>query len=117
MKDFALTASGKTFARNGYDLRYTQSNSEYVAQKIRIRLSIFRGEYYLDNSIGVPYLDGILEKNPDLVKLEAEIKAEIRKIPEVLDILAFSYQNIPETRTAQVSVTVQTSEGSVGVTV
>lgn len=117
MKDFALDSNSRLFARSGYGLRFTENISEYVAQKIRLRLAMFRGEWYLDNTVGVPYLDGILEKNPDQSYVEAEMKVEIRSIQEVLEITSFSIQNIDSTREMKISLEVTTSAGTVSVEV
>lgn len=37
-----------------------------LAQRIDCLLRTFRGEWWLDPSIGVPWLDEVLKKNPDL---------------------------------------------------
>ncbi len=44
------------------DFRLTTDNAESVAQKIKIRLKRYQGEYFLDTTIGVPYFQEILKK-------------------------------------------------------
>jgi hypothetical protein len=40
----------------------TKNNAESVAQKIKIRLRRYFGEYFLNTSLGIPYLQEITKK-------------------------------------------------------
>jgi hypothetical protein len=44
------------------DFRWTDDNAESVAQKIKLRLLKYFGEYFLDIEQGVPYFQTILKK-------------------------------------------------------
>lgn len=44
------------------NLVFTEDNVESVAQKIRIRLRTYFGEWFVNTSIGVPYFQEILKK-------------------------------------------------------
>ncbi len=76
-------------------LRYT-SGIEAVVQGIRIRLQLWRGEWFLDLDAGMPYLpteDGavderaaILGQRFDSVKTRVAVRKEILSTPGVLDI-------------------------------
>ena len=48
-------------------IRLTSGTLESVAQRLRIKLRTFLGEWFLDTNVGVPYYQSILGvKNPDL---------------------------------------------------
>jgi len=56
MRSLAIEPHGNNFARNGRQLRFTESRLEYLQQKVRNVLSLFAGEWYLDGSLGIPYI-------------------------------------------------------------
>lgn len=45
--------------------------SALLAQRIQCRLQTFKGECFLDRSVGVPYYEEILKKNPDLGRVRS----------------------------------------------
>ena len=42
------------------------NNAERVAQQIKITLMAFLGEWFLDQRFGVPYLESVMIKNPNM---------------------------------------------------
>lgn len=52
-------------------------------QRIDCRLRTFLGEFWLDVTLGVPYFQEILKKNPDMQAVRAAFAAEIQKVPGV----------------------------------
>lgn len=56
MKDFLLNSTNDGFFRNGNKFSFTNNNLDYYKQKIFIVLSFQKGEYFLDNTIGIPYI-------------------------------------------------------------
>ena len=65
-------------------------DAEAVGQHVRQRLKTFEGEWFLDTTAGVPWLDQILGKNYDPALAEAVVKAEILDTDGVTEITAFS---------------------------
>lgn len=61
-----------------------------VGQHVRQRLKTFRGEWFLDTTAGVPWLDQILGKAYDPALAEAVVKAEILNTHSVVEITTFS---------------------------
>ena len=64
MLDIALDARTHDIVLVDGDMLFID-NAERVAQQIKIQLLTFYGEWYLDTTWGVPYLEYILVKNPN----------------------------------------------------
>lgn len=61
-----------------------------VAQAIRIRILMFRGEWFLNMDIGVPYFEGIIGDTYDEATARAAIVAAILDAPGVTGIKSLS---------------------------
>ena len=64
-------------------------NAEAVGQHVRQRLKTFEGEWFLDNTAGVVWLQQILGKAYDPALAEAVVKAEILDTHGVAGIIDF----------------------------
>ena len=56
----------------------TVSGSDYIAQKTKQILLLVKGEWFLDTTIGIPYFQSILIKNPDIPLIESILVNAIR---------------------------------------
>ena len=83
VRDFKMKAGGGWAVENG-DFAVV-AGAEAVGQGIEIRTSVILGEVYLNNSLGVNYLDVILVKNPDPLEVRAEIARAILDTPDVTE--------------------------------
>ena len=86
-----------------------------VAQAILTNLKLWQGEWFLDVTAGVPYLQSILGRqsmNPD-----SYIKAQILQTTGVTGITSYSSSLNPTTRAYAVNATVQTQYGATQVAV
>lgn len=61
-----------------------------VGQHARQRLQTFEGEWFLDGTVGVPWLTQILGKGYDPALSEAVVKATLLATDGVIDITSFS---------------------------
>lgn len=68
----------------------TVADAEAVGQHARQRLSTFSGEWFLDTTAGVPWLDQILGQTYDPALAESVVKAEILNTDGVTEITSFS---------------------------
>lgn len=59
-------------------------------QRLRIRLQTFLGEWLLDASAGLPYLEWIGQKPPRLNEIGAFVRREIETAPGVISVDGFS---------------------------
>lgn len=57
--------------------------AERIAQQIRVSLQTVLGEWFLDVTVGVPYLERVLVKSPDRAGIEAIFRARITAVAGV----------------------------------
>lgn len=86
-------------------------NAERVAQQIVISLRFWLGEWFLDTSLGVPYLEYVLVKNPNINHVRQVIAEAIMQVTGVskVDRLDFDYD--APNRALSVIYEVETDEG------
>jgi hypothetical protein len=84
--DFLLGDDDDFVVRNGDFAMATDKVG--IKQSIDIRLSFVRGEWFLDESIGIPYYEVIFVKNPSLVVVREVFREALDDTPGVLEILA-----------------------------
>lgn len=90
MKDFKLIENTNNLKLQNFNFVFTQSTSEYVQQKLKLKLSVFQGEWYLDNTLGINYFEQVFVKNPNINLIEDVFKAKILEVDEVDEILEFN---------------------------
>lgn len=117
MKDLLIDVNTKNFTLTDRSLIFTDSDSEYFAQILKIRLNIIKGEWYLNNEIGLPYFTEILVKNPNLSRIEDLFKREIVAVTGEQSIKSFSLDYNQTTRELTVTFTVQVNESLLTITI
>lgn len=89
-------------------------NARRIAQQIKVTLLAFLGEWFLDTSFGVPYLDEIMVKNPRIGTLQAIFRAKIIDVPGVTRVRRLTFDMNRATRALSVSFEAETLEGLTG---
>jgi hypothetical protein len=87
--------------------------ADKVAQQIKINLLSFLGEWFLDNTYGVPYLEDILIKNPRMASVEVILRNHINSVPNVIRIDSFVLDWNRQTRSLAVEFTCETNLGPI----
>lgn len=65
------------------------SGVDSILQDIRLALGFFLGEWFLDETEGIPYFQKILGvKNPDLLAIREIYRQRLLAVPGVLDVLS-----------------------------
>ena len=105
MNDLALDPTTGDLLITDFDLSLV-TGTDQVAQNLAIRLRFFLGEWYLDNTAGIPYYEYILIKAPNEIQVESFLKEEISGTNGVTQITAFSSSFTPATRSYNVSFSV-----------
>src|SRR5690349_10526823 len=82
-----------------------------IQQSVGIRLRTWLGEWYLNTTHGVPYLEDILGKKrrPEIV--EAILRAQILGVNGVKSIISFNLTIDPHTRKTSINFSADTKEG------
>jgi hypothetical protein len=91
--------------------------AERVAQAIGIRLRTWLGEWFLNATHGVPYVDEVLGKGRRPEMVEAVLRAQILGVAGVRSIQRFSLSLNAQARTVRVDFAAVSAEGLVSGTV
>lgn len=84
-----------------------------ILQDVIQRLRFFLGEWFLDNTFGVPWYQQILVKNPDVSKINVLILNTIAGTPGIITVSSYSFKTNFSARTFKVSFAAQTTNGPV----
>lgn len=102
--DIILDKSGDLLITPEGDIKLENS----VAQKIKIRLRWFEGEWRWDEEEGLPYYGELLIKNPDTDYFESVIREKIFEVDEVTDVKDVQVLVDSKTRSAVIKFTALT---------
>ncbi len=90
----------------------TQTKQVDLAQRLVLRLSTFKGEWFLDLEFGVAWFDELLGRRVSKSYFDAVIQNEIRKEPDVVEIKDYTSVFNPLTRSMSISARVKASDNS-----
>lgn len=108
MADWKLTKTDEVSADNpiAHDLHFGPDgdivwadNQDAIAQRIKIRLQMFRGEWFADERQGMPWFEDILIKPAQLPTLRAILTEAISTVPGVISVKDVALELNRETRT------------------
>lgn len=99
--DILLDSTGDMLITEKGDIQLENS----VAQKIRIKLLWFEGEWRWDEDEGLPYFEKLFIKNPDTDYFESAIREKIFEIDEITAVQDVSVVYDAKTRKAKISLT------------
>lgn len=88
MSDITLDSSGDLFISESGDLVLNQK-ADAVRQHLEQRIKTGFREWFLDRSIGIPYFEHVLVKNPNVTVIDSLFKSTILDTPGVDELLAF----------------------------
>lgn len=108
MIDLKLDATGDLELSAAGDISATNS----IVQAVRIRLLWFFGEWRLMPSLGFPYFENLLVKNPNESKLRHLIRETVMSVDGVTDVSEILFNIDKKSRRASVEITFNTDEDS-----
>ena len=109
--DLALDAKTHDLTLNG-DVLFID-NAERVAQQIKIQLLTFLGEWFLDVTHGVPYLDYVLIKNPNFTLIRELFREQILNVDGVSNLVSIDIDFNSATRQMSLSYEAETEYGMI----
>ena len=105
MADLLMTPDGDLDLSTN-DMQLVTGSAE-IAQHLRIRLKFFLGEWFLDTRLGVPYIQQILRKRPQLAVVQDILRRTVLSTPGIIEILSFSFELDSVTRRLTVDLRAQ----------
>lgn len=111
-RDLRLDTLTHDIAIRGRDLSIVEGAAA-TSQRLKVRLKLFFRSWYLNLLAGIPYYETILQKNPDLLRLEAEMKLAITTVDNVLELLNLDLALDNQTRRLTILFSVRTSDGTI----
>jgi len=82
-------------------------------QRLSQRLSLFAGEWFLDRTRGIPYIEQVFVKQPNPVVIDAVFKNEILSDPAVLELTKFELDLEVATRVLTITFSAITDDGPI----
>jgi hypothetical protein len=100
-----------------HDLKLTNgdltviSGLDATAQRLKIALLLFLGEWFLDERVGVPYYDRVFVKNPNQSVINSMFRKIILSDQAVTVINEYEFTIDPSTRAARLTFKADTIDG------
>ena len=91
----------------------TQTKKSDLGQRLILRLSTFRGEWFLDTTFGVPWFTELLGKKVGKGYYDAIIQSEIRKEPDVIEILDYTSTYDSTSRNVSIQATIRSTNDTI----
>jgi hypothetical protein len=110
MLDIALRADTHDLLFKSGDMALID-NAERVAQQVKVELLTWLGEWFLDTTRGMPYLERILIKNPNLEIVRQIFSSKIAQAPDVVKVEKLTLTANAKTRVLTVTYVARTEYG------
>ena len=108
--DIALNIASNDLVIKNNDLILID-NAERVAQQVLITLRFWFGEWFLDTREGVPYLEYVLVKNPNMSHIRQILTEKIQSVEGVKRIISLDFDFRRVARELYVDFEVDTDYG------
>ncbi|MBC8950265.1 hypothetical protein [Xenorhabdus sp. TS4] len=95
------------------DNTFLINSPETVAQAVKTRLSLWRGDWFLDVTEGTPYREAVLEKN---YSSAMSLRERILGTEGVIEIVSLDARRDPDTRQITITATINTRYGQTTLT-
>ncbi len=96
MADFKLDENGDIAIENNTFVII--DGDEAIVQHLKFRLQFFKGEFFLNTKLGIPYYQDIFVKNANLVLIRNIFREGILETPGIAELEVFNLDFDGETR-------------------
>lgn len=103
MADIQLSVQTNDLVFDGEEFLLTKTTDETLAQRLRIKLKTFLGEWAFNIEAGVPWFQEILGKKGSKSKADSIIRQQVLDTPGVDEILDF--QSVLNTSSREYAIT------------
>lgn len=111
--DLLLNPTSHDIVFRNWKCDVTYDQQDVVAQRLKIKLSTFLGEWFLDTSIGIPYFEEVLVKGFDKQSVDALFQTAIVEDSGVLELISYNSYLESSTRKFYLSFAVRVATDSV----
>ncbi len=108
--DIGLNVKTWDIALNNNDLILID-NAERISQQIKISLQFWLGEWFLNSALGVPYLERICVKSPNLQHIRQIFRNTIQNVDGVTAVNSLDLSVDASARVLTVTYTAATTAG------
>lgn len=108
--DIGLNVKTWDIALNNNDLILID-NAERISQQIKISLQFWLGEWFLNSALGVPYLERICVKSPNLQHIRQIFRNTIQNVDGVTAVNSLDLSVDASARVLTVTYTATTTAG------
>lgn len=112
MADLLLSEAHDLIYING-DNPVTYESRVSVAQRLKIKLQTFKGEWFLDTTYGMPYFQTILQRGVSKLTIDTLYQEAILEEPDVIEIVEFNSDIDKASRSYRLSFKVKTIQNQV----
>lgn len=91
----------------------TQKTADIVAQRLKITLYTFLGEWFLDLDVGIPYFQQILNKVRNKSTVDVIFQTVIANDPDVIEIISYESDMDNARRGFYMEFAVRVSDGTI----
>lgn len=96
----------------GIDLYDADEQAAMIAQRIACRILWIKGEWYLDQKQGTPWLQALWAKGTSVLRAERILRRIITETPGVAAVTAMTITHDPITRISAVTFTARADTGA-----
>lgn len=106
MSDIKLN-SNHDLSLSDNSLSLTSEGDESIAQRLKIRLWAFKGEWFWNTNFGVPYFQEVFVKGATVDDLEDIFKKQILQCPGIINLNSFEMNVDTSSRKITIGFTAQ----------
>lgn len=112
MSDLAMDLSTNDLLISNGDLSIVDG-TDAIAQDLQQTLQVWLGEWFLDTSVGIPFKQQILVKNPVIDLVQADIINAAQAVPGIVEIQEISMDYDNANRAITINLVAMDSNGEV----